>query len=127
MSASGGTDPARDRSRSAPDAPGAPDATRPAPGPPPDVLLAERVFAGGRSKPFAEVTRAEVEERAQELRSATGWGPTARVASVALAWRELAVLMADSGAQTVGELDPEELAQRAQKLWIVPPGGSLLL
>jgi hypothetical protein len=93
----------------------------------PEVVLAERVYAGGRSKPFAELTLAEVDERAQELRSATGWGPTARVASVAMAWRELAVLMTKSGAQTVGELDPQELAGRAQKLWVVPPGGSLLL
>ena len=89
-------------------------------------ILSERVFAGGRSKPFAELTREEVEARAQELRSATGWGPTARVASVAVAWRELAHLMTNSGAQTVGELDPHELAARAQKLWVVPPGGSLL-
>jgi hypothetical protein len=32
--------------------------------PDPAAILAERVFAGGRSKPFAELTRAEVEERA---------------------------------------------------------------
>jgi hypothetical protein len=91
-----------------------------------EQILAERVFAGGRSKPFAELTHADVEARAQELRSATGWGPTARVGSVALAWRELARLMSDRGAQSVGDLDPEELVGRAQKLWIVPPGGSLL-
>ena len=46
-------------------------------------ILAERVFAGGESKPFGELSQTEVEERANELRSATGWGPTARVASVA--------------------------------------------
>ena len=89
-------------------------------------ILAEKVFAGGRSKPFAELTRAEVEERADELRSATGWGPTARVAMVAMAWRELARLMAERGAETVADLDPDELVARAQKLWVVPPGGSLL-
>ena len=84
------------------------------------------MFAGGRAKPFAELTRAEVEERAQELRSATGWGPTARVASVAMAWRELARLMTEKEARTVGELEPQEVVGRAQKLWVVPPGGSLL-
>ena len=94
--------------------------------PDPAAILAERVFAGGRSKPFAELTRAEVEERADELRSTVGWGPTARVASVATAWRELARLMTEQGAETVGELDPGEVAARAEKLWIVPPGGSLL-
>ena len=89
-------------------------------------ILAERIFAGGESKPFGELSRAEVEERADELRSATGWGPTARVASVATAWRELARLMTERGAETVGELPAEELEARAQKLWVVPPGGSLL-
>jgi hypothetical protein len=89
-------------------------------------ILAERVFAGGRSKPFAELTQAEVEARAQELRDATGWGPTARVGSVAREWGQLGRLMSETGAETVGELPPEELVGRAQKLWIVPPGGSLL-
>jgi hypothetical protein len=90
------------------------------------AILAEQVFAGGRSKPFGELTRAEVEERAAELRSATGWGPTARVGSVATAWRELAILMAELGVDTVGELPGEELEARAGKLWVVPPGGTLL-
>ena len=54
--------------------------------PDPETVLAEPVFAGGRSKPFAELTAEEVRSRADELRSATGWGPTARVASVARAW-----------------------------------------
>ncbi|HEX2416074.1 MAG TPA: hypothetical protein VHJ37_12760 [Thermoleophilaceae bacterium] len=89
-------------------------------------ILAEQVFAGGRSKPFAELTRAEVEARAQELREVSGWGPTARVGSVAREWGALARLMAEQGADSVAEVDPEELVQRAQKLWIVPPGGSLL-
>jgi hypothetical protein len=94
--------------------------------PDPAAILAERVFAGGRSKPFAELTRAEVEERADELRSTVGWGPTARVAAVATAWRELARLMTERGAMTVAELDREDVAARAEKLWVVPPGGSLL-
>jgi hypothetical protein len=94
--------------------------------PDPAAILAERVFAGGRSKPFAELTRAEVEERADELRSTVGWGPTARVAAVATAWRELARLMTERGATTVAELDREDVAARAEKLWVVPPGGSLL-
>lgn len=90
------------------------------------TVLAERVFAGGRSKPFAEVTAAEVKARADELRAATGWGPTAKVAGVARAWAELARLMDETSAQTVAELDPEAVAQRAERLWVVPPGGSLL-
>lgn len=97
-----------------------------APAPDPKAVLAERVFAGGQSKPFAEVTLAEVEARAQELRDATGWGPTARIGSVARAWVELARLMSAQSAERVGDLDPEEVSARAQQLWVVPPGGSLL-
>jgi hypothetical protein len=102
--------------------------TRPTPRPPPDPqrVLAEQVFAGGRSKPFAELTAEEVQARAAELKAATGWGPTAKVAAVAMAWGELGRLMEQSNARTVGELDPDAVAQRAEKLWVVPPGGSLL-
>ncbi len=89
-------------------------------------VLAEHVFAGGRSKPFAELTLDEVRGRAEELRAATGWGPTAKVAPVASAWAELARLMDEAGAPTVAGLDHEAVAQRAERLWVVPPGGSLL-
>lgn len=92
----------------------------------PDRVLAEPVFGGGRTKPFAEMTAGEVRDRAAELKAATGWGPTAKVASVALAWSELAKLMERSGAGRVSELDREAVAERAEKLWVVPPGGSLL-
>lgn len=34
--------------------------------------------------------------------------------------------MAEGNAASVGELDPDEVAARAEKLWVVPPGGSLL-
>jgi hypothetical protein len=92
----------------------------------PDRVLAEPVFGGGRTKPFAEMTAGEVRDRAAELKAATGWGPTAKVASVALAWGELAKLMEQSGAGTVADLDRDAVAERAEKLWVVPPGGSLL-
>lgn len=92
-----------------------------------DSVLAERVFAGGRAKPFGEVSVEEVRARADELRSGVGWGPTARVAGVASAWAELARLMEQTGAQTVAELDPEAVVARAERLWVVPPGGSLLV
>jgi hypothetical protein len=91
-----------------------------------ETVLAERVFAGGRSKPFREVTADEVRARAEELRSATGWGPTAKVAAVARAWAELARLMDETRAGTVADLDRDAVAERAERLWLVPPGGSLL-
>ena len=92
-----------------------------------DAILAERVYAGGRSKPFGEVTLDEVQARAQELRAATGWGPTAKVASVAMAWGQLARLMEQRGAGTVAELDRQVVVELAERLWVVMPGGSMLL
>jgi hypothetical protein len=94
--------------------------------PDPQAVLAEPVFAGGSSKPFAQLTAAEVKARAQELRDATGFGPTAKVGPVAMAWGELARHMESTGARTVGQLDPDAVAERAERLWVVPPGGSLL-
>jgi hypothetical protein len=101
---------------------------RPEPRPKPDPakVLAEKVFAGGRSKPFAELTTEEVQARGQELRASAGFGPTARVLPVAMAWMELGREMVAAGAKTVADLDPAMVADRAEKLWIVPPGGTLL-
>ena len=93
---------------------------------PAETVLAERVFAGGESKPFGAMTLGEVRARADELKAATGWGPTAKVGSVARAWSELARVMDEAGAATVAELDPAVVAERAERLWVVPPGGSLL-
>jgi hypothetical protein len=89
--------------------------------------LARLVSAeGGGDKPFGEFTIADVEARARELADVTGWGPTARVASVARAWSELARVMADAGAGTVAELDRAVSDEYARRAWVVPPGGSLL-
>ena len=92
----------------------------------PQTILAALIHAGGRTKPFGELTVEEVAERADELRSATGWGPTARVAPVAAAWAQLAKTMQSEGATTVADLDAGDVVARAEALWIVPPGGSLL-
>ena len=91
-----------------------------------DAVLAERVFADGGAKPFGELTADEVAARAAELRAGAGWGPTARVAGVASAWGELARLMRHTGALRVAELDRDAVVARAERLWVVPPGGSLL-
>jgi hypothetical protein len=90
-------------------------------------VLAEQIAVGGGRKPFAEMTLAEVRGRAEELSEAAAVGAMAqRVAPVASAWRGLAEQMERTGAASVAELDPDEVASRAERLWIVPPGGSLL-
>jgi hypothetical protein len=89
-------------------------------------ILGQTVFVRGANVPFGELTAEDARTRADELRAAVGWGPTVRVAPVALAWRELATTMERDTARAVRELDAETLVQLAPRLWIVPPGGSLL-
>jgi hypothetical protein len=91
-----------------------------------EQILCQTVYIRGANRPFGELTLDDARARADELRAATGWGPTARVAPVALAWRELTMAMERAGAATVDELGPESVVELAPKLWIVPPGGSLL-
>ena len=91
-----------------------------------EQIVSSQVFIDGANRPFGELTVPQVRARADELRAATGWGPTARVATVARAWRELAMALEQAGAGRVGELDPTLLEQLAPQLWVVPPGGSLL-
>ncbi len=88
--------------------------------------LQRPVYARQGYKPFGEFTLADVEARAAELSAATGWGPTAKVATVARAWSELARVMSAQGAARVAELGPERAGEFARRAWVVPPGGSLL-
>jgi hypothetical protein len=85
-------------------------------------ILDQEVFIRGANRPFGELTRDDAVARADELRAAVGWGPTARVAPVARAWRELAIAMDRAGASTVGDLDPDVLVDLAPKLWVTLPG-----
>lgn len=85
-------------------------------------ILRQEVFIDGANRPFAELTTENVRARADELRAAVGWGPTARVAPVAQAWRELSIAMDRDGATTVGELGPEIVVKLAPRLWVTLPG-----
>jgi hypothetical protein len=91
-----------------------------------DRILTTTVYLGGANRPFGALTGEEARARADELRGAVGWGPTARVAPVAQAWRELSMAIEGAGVSTVGELDPDVVAEMAPRLWIVPPAGGLL-
>ncbi len=91
-----------------------------------DKALEEKVFCDGEYKQFGAMTVADARLRSEELREAGTWGPLAKVASVALAWRELASEMTACGAATVAELDSERALVYARQLWVVPPRGSLL-
>jgi hypothetical protein len=85
-------------------------------------VLGQEVFIRGANRPFGDLTRDDAASRADELRAAVGWGPTARVAPVAQAWRELAMAMDRTGATTVRELDADTLRALAPRLWVTLPG-----
>jgi hypothetical protein len=91
-----------------------------------DDPLARPVSAGAVDKPFGEFTLAEVRGRARELSDAVGWGPTARVAVVARGWLDLARAMEAAGAARVADLGAQTGGEFARRLWVIPPGGSLL-
>jgi hypothetical protein len=85
-------------------------------------ILDQQVYIRGANRPFAELTTDDVRSRADELRAAVGFGPTARVAPVAQAWRELSMVMDRAGASTVGAVDPDVLVKLAPRLWVTLPG-----
>jgi hypothetical protein len=87
------------------------------------AILEQVVHVGGVDRPFGELNQQDVEEHAAALGDAVGWGPTARVASYARAWGELARRMGDTKAAKVAELDPAALVALAPSLWFVPSGG----
>ena len=84
-------------------------------------VLEASVHVDGGAKPFGELTQLEVVARAAELRAAVGFGPMARVASVARAWTELQEEMERAGARTVAEVDPAVVERLAEPLWVVAP------
>jgi hypothetical protein len=91
-----------------------------------DYVIKQTVFIRGANRPFGEVTRDDAEFRGAELKATVGWGPTAKVAPIARAWRELSMELQSAGVKTVAELPPETVVAFAPKLWVVPPRGSLL-
>jgi hypothetical protein len=91
-----------------------------------DRILTTTVYLGGANRPFGALTGEEIRARADELRSAVGWGPTARIAPVAQAWRELSMAIERAGVHIVSELDSDVVAELAPRLWITPPVGGML-
>jgi hypothetical protein len=81
--------------------------------------LEQPVYAERDYKPFGDFTLTEVQARAAELSSATGWGPTARVGGVARGWSELGRAMSAAGATRVRDLGAETAADFARRLWVV--------
>jgi hypothetical protein len=91
-----------------------------------DEALSQPVYSRGVTKRFGELHVDEVADRADELAAGAGFGHGSRVAGVAMAWRELAREMRERGADRVDQLDSASISKLAERLWIAPPGGSLL-
>jgi hypothetical protein len=87
-----------------------------------EEIVGQPVFMRGANRAFGELTLEDVRTRAGELSAAIGWGPTARVAPFALAWRKLANAMESAGAATVRELDADLLLELAPQLWVAFSG-----
>ena len=85
-------------------------------------ILEQRVFIGSAHRSFGSLSAADARAHADELRAAVGWGPTARVAPVAQAWRELSLAMERAGAGAVSDLEPAVLVELAPRLWVTLPG-----
>lgn len=103
-----------------------PNTGTPAPAAQLETVLATPIAIDGTQQAFGALTREQVGARAAELKAAVGFGPTIRVAPVALAWRELEIALDRAGVGIVAELGAESILALAPKLWVLPPGGSLL-
>jgi Fe-Mn family superoxide dismutase len=96
--------------------------------PVPDVsdILTRPVSISGVERRFGELTLEDARTQAAELKALAGWGPTARVGTIARAWTDLAKTLEKRGARTVADLDPGTVASAAVELWIVPPTRSMV-
>jgi Fe-Mn family superoxide dismutase len=98
-------------------------AERYASAPVPDVsdILVRTVSISGTDKAFGELTLEDARTQSAELGALAGWGPMAKVGTVARAWGDLAKNIEGRGARTVAELDPGMVKKAALELWIIPP------
>jgi hypothetical protein len=84
------------------------------------------VHQGQRYKPFGEITLAEARERAAAMAGLQGWGPMQRVRPVAKAWSDLVAKMEAVGAAQVRELEPAQVIELAERLWVITPDEGLI-
>jgi superoxide dismutase, Fe-Mn family len=96
--------------------------------PRPDVayILERPVSIQGVDRPFGSITLDDARTQASELKALAGWGPMAKVGTIARAWTELATIIEKRGADTVADLEPSQVAQSAEDLWVIPPPRSMV-
>jgi len=98
-------------------------AKRYADAPVPDVsdILERTVSISGTMVVFGQITLENARTQSAELGALAGWGPMAKVGTIARAWGELAKNLEGRGAQTVSELEAGMIKKTATELWIIPP------
>ena len=98
-------------------------AERYAAAPVPDVshILERTVSITGKMVAFGAIDVEAARTQASELGALTGWGPMAKVGSIARAWTELAKNLEGRGAATVADLEPGMIKKAAEDLWVIAP------
>ncbi len=98
-------------------------AERYAAAPVPDVshILERTVSISGKMVAFGAIDLEAARTQAAELGALAGWGPMAKVGSIARAWTELAKNIEGRGAATVADLEPGMIKKSAEDLWVIPP------
>jgi hypothetical protein len=90
------------------------------------AVLDREVYVAERYKRFGDLTATDADLLADQLSGHSGGGLERTTTPVALAWRQLARRLEESGASSVSALDPDEVERIAQSVRVVPPGGSWL-
>ena len=94
----------------------------------PDVsgILVQTVSVCGVVREFGTVTLDDARAHSAELKALIGWGPMAKIGTIARAWNDLASQLQKRDVTTVAELDPGVVERAAMDLWIIPPDRSMV-
>ena len=91
-----------------------------------EEVFGRQVYVEDRYLPFGELTSDDARRLADKFSGLSGGGLETKVAPVGTAWRELAKLMDEGGAERVADLGAQRAAELAESLRVVPPGGGWL-
>lgn len=90
------------------------------------TALDAEVYAGEGYKRFGDLTAADAKLLADQLSGHSGGGLEKATTPVAMAWRQLAKRLEETGAGSVSDLPSDEVKHVAQSVRVIPPGGSWL-
>ncbi len=88
--------------------------------------LGAQVHDGERYVAFGEMTPEQVAAQGERIGEAGNWGPLARAAKVARAWKGLAAEMEQRGAAKVADLEAADVVTWAERVWAIAPAEGLI-